>query len=122
MARPFHALDEEKNCSARTPLLSDFPEAQEVDPSPNSLFSSCYVLGLVLTIVFAADLAGNISKAPLLQVYESIICAKHYANAEASLVQGNGQVLEPYCKIGPVQEELALLRGWQDFFDYLPGT
>ena len=55
-------------------------------------------------------------------VYESIICSEYYGITDPSLLSSNGYVEERYCKVAPIQEELALLRGWQDFFDYLPGT
>ena len=55
-------------------------------------------------------------------VYESIICSKYYGVSDPSLLGSNGYVEERYCKVAPIQEELAFLRGWQDFFDYLPGT
>ena len=123
MAKTLYIPDEEEYMTAHTPLLRSFPRDPEDGPDvPTSRTqrSSYYVLGLVLTIVFAADLAGSISKAPLIRVYESIICSAHYKSADPSLIE-NGQVEERYCKVAPVQEELALLRGWHDFFDYLPG-
>ena len=121
MARTLYVSDEEEYSTAETPLLGSFPPHLEDELVSASDGSSCYVLGLVLTIVFASDLAGSISKAPLIRVYESIICNEHYKIADPSGVQQSGQVDERYCKVAPVQEELALLRGWQDFFDYLPG-
>ena len=115
--------DEEEYTTAHTPLLRSFPrdvEDELDEPTSRTQRSTYYVLGLVLTIVFAADLAGSISKAPLIRVYESIICNAHYKIVDPGLIR-NGQVEERYCKVAPVQEELALLRGWHDFFDYLPG-
>ena len=58
----------------------------------------------------------------LFTVYESIICSEYYGVSDLSLLGSNRYVEERYCKVAPIQEELALLRGWQDFFDYLPGT
>ena len=123
MAKTLYILDEEEYTTVHTPLLRNFhrdPEDGPDEPTSRTQRSKYYVLGLVLTIVFAADLAGSISKAPLTRVYESIICNAHYKTADPSLIK-NGQVEERYCKVAQVQEELALLRGWHDFFDYLPG-
>ena len=124
MAKTLYIPDEEEYTTAHTPLLRSFPRDPEdglEEPTPRTQRSTYHVLGLVLTIVFAADLAGSISKAPLIRVYESIICNSYYKTADPGLIK-NGQVEEWYCKVAPVQEELALLRGWHDFFDYLPGT
>ena len=124
MAKTLYIPDEEDEyTTAHTPLLRSFPRDVEIgpdEPTSRTQRSAYYVLGLVLTIIFAADLAGSISKAPLIRVYESIICNAHYKTADPGLMK-NGQVEERYCKVAPVQEELALLRGWHDFFDYLPG-
>lgn len=125
MAKTLYIPDEEDEyTTAHTPLLRSFPRDVEDgpdEPTSRTQRSAYYVLGIVLTIVFAADLAGSISKVPLIRVYESIICNAHYKIANPGLIK-NGQVEERYCKIAPVQEELALLRGWHDFFDYLPGV
>lgn len=121
MAKTLYLLDEEDYTTVHTPLLRNFPPHSEDEPSPKAQHSSYYVLGLVLTIVFAADLAGSISKAPLIRIYESIICNEYYKDADPSLLSENAHVEERHCKVATVQEELALLRGWQEFFDYLPG-
>ena len=121
MAENLYLPDQEDNTTAHTPLLRNFPSHSDDEPSPIPQKSSFYVLGLVLTIVFAADLAGSISKAPLIRIYESITCSEYYRIADPSLLGENGHVEERYCKVATVQEELALLRGWQEFFDYLPG-
>lgn len=79
-----------------------------------------YTLSVLLSLVFLVDLAGNLSAAPMMRIEESIICHDFYTMEDPSLIHG-GIVDEQYCKIDPVQEELAFLNGWQSFFELLPG-
>ena len=111
----------EERTTVHTPLLGDFPRPDEDADPISSTRPRYYVLGLILGIVFVTDLANSVSKAPLMRVFESIICQNHFALVDPNLTSSNGFVEERHCKAAPVQEELALLRGWQDFFDYLPG-
>ena len=112
---------DEELATLHTPLLEDFGRIhQDAGRSPAPSCQS-YVLGLVLGIVFVTDLANSVSKAPLTRVFESIICQAHYEGPNAGFIGRNGNVDEQHCKISAVQQELALLRGWLDFFDYLPG-
>jgi MFS family permease len=120
MAKGLNTQDIERT-TVYTPLLEAFPRPDE-DPSSITLTSPhYYILTLVFSIVFVTDLANSVSKAPLIRVFESIICQNHFAIVDPSKINSNGSVEERYCKVGPVQEELALLRGWLDFFDYIPG-
>jgi len=114
-------IQDEERTTLYTPLLGAFPRPDEDASSIPLTSPRYYVLGLVLSIVFVTDLANSVSKAPLTRVFESIICQNHFAIVDPSKINNNGFVEERHCKVGPVQEELALLRGWQDFFDYVPG-
>lgn len=68
--------------------------------------------GTCISIRFADSLTG----APILRIYESIVCYNFYKVANPSLIGEGGLVDELHCKIDPVQEELAILIGWEGFF------
>lgn len=64
-----------------------------------------------------------------MRIFESVICYRYYEKADPSkIVLGRdvvgpgaiGGVPELYCKAEQVQSELAMLRGWQQFFDGIP--
>jgi len=120
MAKGLDIQDKERT-TVYTPLLGAFSRPDEDASSKSLTGPNYYILSLVLSIVFVTDLANSVSKAPLIRVFESIICQNYFAIVDPSKINSNGSVEERYCKVGPVQEELALLRGWQDFFDYIPG-
>ena len=75
-----------------------------------------------MAIVFLVDFGANVFGAPWLRLYESIVCRNFYEKFDTSMIGGNGMVDERYCKVNPVQEELALLVGWQTFVNFFPGT
>lgn len=58
--------------------------------------------------------------APKVRLYESIACTDHYLHHNSSLVGKDGFVPEKLCKVNPVQEKIAMIQGWQDFFDSIP--
>lgn len=114
-------IQDEERTTVYTPVLGAFPTPDEDASSITLPGPNYYILGLVLSIVFVTDLANSVSRAPLIRIFEAIICKTHFAIVDPSKIDSHGFVEERYCKVGFVQEELALLRGWQDFFDYIPG-
>lgn len=120
MAKMLDSPNEELT-TVRTPLLSEFPRVAEDARTTRLTAPRYYVLGLVLCIVFVTDLASSVSKAPLMRALESIICQEHFTHTGPSRYASDTVVEEQHCKVASVQEELALLRGWQDFFDNVPG-
>lgn len=73
------------------------------------------VAGLTFLIV---DIAGLITIAPRLAIFEQIICKEHYTQVSG----GAGGTGMGDCKVEPVQSELALINGWRETFDNIPGT
>ncbi|KAM3499743.1 hypothetical protein MY10362_007024, partial [Beauveria mimosiformis] len=72
------------------------------------------VLSIVLTSVVAADFGNALSLAPQLKLYESLICGRLFGRVAAD---GDDLI----CKSPQVQSELALLIGWKETFDQIPG-
>lgn len=72
-------------------------------------------------LVFLLDLSASLMTAPNMRIMESILCHDFYKKAKPSLIGSHGVVDEKYCKINPVQENLAFLNGWDSFFANLPG-
>ncbi|KAM3469584.1 hypothetical protein MY5147_006941 [Beauveria neobassiana] len=72
------------------------------------------VLSIVLISVVAADFGNALSLAPQLKLYESLICGRIFGRVAA-----NDDDL--ICKSPRVQSELAILIGWKDTFDQIPG-
>jgi hypothetical protein len=81
---------------------------------------------LLISIVCAifllsADFGFFMSTAPKMAVYEDIICRNYQATLQGA---GNGTLILPEsnpCKSEAVQGELALVIGYQNTFDVVPG-
>ncbi|OJJ72219.1 hypothetical protein ASPBRDRAFT_75463 [Aspergillus brasiliensis CBS 101740] len=76
--------------------------------------SQRFLLPLIFASVVAADFGNYLSYAPQIAIFESIICRRFGADSH-TLDAGAG------CKSPEVQAELALVNGWKDMFDQLPG-
>ncbi|RAK90678.1 MFS general substrate transporter [Aspergillus costaricaensis CBS 115574] len=82
-------------------------------PSLGSV-SQHFLLPLIFASVVAADFGNYLSYAPQISIFESIICRRFGADSHTVEVRGG-------CKSPEVQAELALVNGWKDMFDQLPG-
>ncbi|KAL2829492.1 major facilitator superfamily domain-containing protein [Aspergillus cavernicola] len=92
----------------REPLLGErsSPAARDASPNPLSRHHRRLLLLVCATIV-AADFGSALALAPQISIFESLICRRI----------GDGVD----CKSPEVQGELALLTGWKETADQLPG-
>jgi MFS family permease len=74
------------------------------------------ILIAICTLLIVLDIAGYLAIAPQTKIFQDIICAKYYNETITSF-----QMDDKRCKIEPVQSEIALLNGWKDTLDQLPG-
>lgn len=105
-ARPPEEPDE------RAPLLGGHESSHGDYPKITS-FPRRRLLLLVCLTVVAADFGNYLGYAPHIEILESIICRQ---------ARGSGSFgVDDDCKSPQVQGELALINGWKDTFDQLPG-
>ncbi|KAM3491160.1 hypothetical protein MY3957_005566 [Beauveria namnaoensis] len=109
--------------SETAPLLSGHGDGDDVQSTTRSEAAAAaaaahhhrrLVLSIVLISVVAADFGNALSLAPQLKLYESLICGRIFGRVGA-----NDDDL--ICKSPRVQSELAILIGWKDTFDQIPG-
>jgi hypothetical protein len=79
-----------------------------------------YTIALTAATFICVGLGGFMISAPQVRLLESVVCLRYYESHDPSLIVG-GNVPEMYCKVDDVQEEIALLNGWQMLFDNVPG-
>ncbi|KAL8744132.1 MAG: hypothetical protein Q9190_003592 [Brigantiaea leucoxantha] len=105
-----------------SPLLGTDPQPRkQSDLNHSQRRVQRHVLGLVMVALVLVNFSFNVTEAAWVRLYESVICHSFYAIADPSVIGKDGKIAERLCKIGPVQEELALLQGWQTFVNTLPG-
>lgn len=82
---------------------------------PSVLAITLAASALILTL----DVVASVPTAPRMVIFEDIICRNYYASARDG---GAGDGGIGNCKIEPVQSELALINGWKETFDTIPGA
>lgn len=91
----------------------------EDDNSRHTLPGTPSVLAITVAasaLILILDVVASVPTAPRMVIFEDIICRNYYA----SLQDGGGGTVD--CKIEPVQSELALINGWKETFDTIPGA
>ncbi|KAK4199848.1 major facilitator superfamily domain-containing protein [Triangularia verruculosa] len=83
------------------------------------------VIILTFITLFLIELGIGITVAPINAIMESIICRQHYPKLPLSPIKqfagGVALIDDPICKSPDVQSELAMLRGWAQTFECIPG-
>lgn len=106
--------------SERLSFLEPSPSTETTTSFPKGRFE-LYALGVIMALVFLFDFSSSLTGASTLRIYESIICHSYYKIHDPSRIGDGGLVDERHCKVAAVQEELAVLTGWESFFNTLPG-
>jgi hypothetical protein len=78
----------------------------------------CALLSLLVSIV---DIGAFLAEAPKTRVFEANLCVRYYQEVDPSKISGNGTVPEELCKEDKIQQQMAMIFGWQDLFDAIPG-
>jgi hypothetical protein len=77
------------------------------------------VVTAVSLLVFALEVSSAIADSPQTQILEAIVCEKYYATSSWTLPTA---ISSERCKIEAIQTEVALLIGWKNTFEMLPGA
>jgi MFS family permease len=113
-------------------LFSDGDRQGDSSLSVNRL---CYrsdrdLLLAVFAVMILTSLGGQLVDLPQTRIYESIICYQHYEHNDPSKINlprwlaGPGAlnaIDEKWCKVDVVQGDLAMLVGYQQLFEGVPG-
>lgn len=121
MAANLRYLDNDNDDNSEHLLfLETSPPVETTTSFPKGRFQ-LYTLAIVMLLVFLFNFSGSLTGASTLRIYESIICRSYYQTNDPSRIGDGGVVDERHCKVDAVQEELAVLTGWESFFNTLPG-
>lgn len=103
----------------QTPLLST-QENEAGMPSPLSASMRNRAIVLCYAFIIFIEVGAYLQISPLNAVVEQRICRKYYPDIHIdSGFASSAQ--DARCKNAQVQGELAMLRGWQSMFDFVPG-
>jgi MFS family permease len=113
---PRSSLDES------TPLIQ--VESRPTSLEPQKWFhqkSWIFTVGLCIALITIVDLGSYLFLAPQTRLYEDIACTRYYLVHDPSLIGIHGHVPEELCKVDDVQNKIALIFGWQEVWDAIPG-
>ncbi|KAI1824908.1 major facilitator superfamily domain-containing protein [Xylaria intraflava] len=108
--------------SEDSPLLSPSANAAQPEVEAAKLFprktSPARIVRLILLYVVAFNFAIELFIPAETRVLEQIYCTQYYRHFDPSLIgsDGNGGIDERWCKVTPVQSNVAMLRSWQTSF------
>lgn len=111
--------NDSNDADEQSPLLSETNKPSSLSSSlsdeglarqPNV---SCAIIA-ASALVLLLDIVASVPIAPRLVLFEDIICRNYYGAWGSDIVSGD-------CKAEPVQAELALVNGWKETFDTIPG-
>ncbi|KAL4935447.1 major facilitator superfamily domain-containing protein [Aspergillus oleicola] len=97
-----------------TPLLPPQPQPAQASTTHPLRHNAHKILLLVFMVAITIDFGDCLSTTPRTQILENIIC--HNFHPDTATTSNPSQ-----CKDADVQSELALINGWKDTFDQLPG-
>jgi MFS family permease len=80
-----------------------------------------YIVGLIVLLFTIIEAGIFLSDDPKTRIFEANICVHHYKQKDPSAIDSHGTVPEAECKIIAIQQKLAMIIGWQDTFDAIPG-
>jgi MFS family permease len=82
-----------------------------------------WVLLVVLAVGLIAivDIGAFLADPPRIRMFEANLCLSYYREHDISVIGADGTIPEQLCKIDAVQQKLAMIFGWQETFDALPG-
>ncbi|KAF1968015.1 MFS transporter-like protein [Bimuria novae-zelandiae CBS 107.79] len=108
------------------PLLSE-QTSRDTSPAPplpvQHTKKKPWVLltAMVFVLITIVDAGAFLAEPPKTRVFEANLCLRYYEENDPSKIDKNGSVPEALCKIDEVQQKLAMIFGWQDTFDAIPG-
>ena len=76
---------------------------------------------LAFALIAIVDVGAFLAGPPLTRVYEANLCLIYYREHDPSIIEADGTIPEKLCKVDEVQQKMAMIFGWQDMFDALPG-
>jgi MFS family permease len=79
------------------------------------------LVSLIVLLVAIIDIGAFLGEPPKTRIYEANICLSYYREHDPSAIGPDGHIPESLCKIDAVQQKLAVIFGWADTFDAIPG-
>ena len=108
------------------PLLSPivaplYPAAAEEAQLKKKKKPWVFLIVLAFFLIAIVDVGAFLAEAPKTRVFEANLCVRYFEKHDPSKIGPDGTVKEELCKEDAIQSKLAMIFGWQDMFDAIPG-
>lgn len=110
-----------RNLAGEGATLLSPPESTSSLPLPQKKKPWVFLVTLALLLVAIIDVGAFLGEPPKTRIYETNICLSYYREHDPSVISPDGTIPEKLCKMDEVQQKLAMIFGWQDTFDAIPG-
>lgn len=102
-----------------TSLLQEEPEGSAQSNLVKEPVYPRWIITVVLLCGGAVlfDLSNNLGEVAEVAILEDIVCRDYYAKSAVNTIISAAE----RCKIEPIQTEIALLNGWRETFETIPG-
>jgi MFS family permease len=97
---------------------NDAERPTECPPIQERTTTAWYPVLAMLSMLFIEGMGYFMALAPQTRLFEKLVCEQHYSIGTRA---SGGPPTEEMCKIPEVQNAVAMLFGFQAFFDGLPG-
>ena len=94
--------------------------AQGTETPSRTPRSSLWIVLSLAAVMLILDISSYIAMAPETAILEDIACSKYYNRLEQMNPPASFQTRD--CKIKPIQSEVALINGWKDALETIPGN
>ncbi|PYH49136.1 MFS general substrate transporter [Aspergillus saccharolyticus JOP 1030-1] len=112
--------EDEPFLSAQQQQQQQEAEEEEEEEEDVRLINKKIRFRLMVTLfamILAVEVGICMSNGPVTRIFESIACREYYQQYDPTQIGANGQVDEDLCKIKEVQQDLAAVKGYMEFFD-----
>jgi hypothetical protein len=82
-------------------------------------WASSHVIISIAAIVSMLEVSSAIAGTPQVQNLEAIVCKKYCDGTSLGISHPSD---DPRCKTEPIQTEVALINGWKNTLEMVPGT
>ncbi|OOF99389.1 hypothetical protein ASPCADRAFT_393265 [Aspergillus carbonarius ITEM 5010] len=99
-----------------TPPVQEEPSQYDAQKEANRKIRFRLMVTL-FAMILAVEVGICMSNGPVTRIYESIACREYYAQYDPTQIGADGEVREELCKVKAVQQDLAAVKGYMEFFD-----
>ncbi|PYI07673.1 MFS transporter [Aspergillus sclerotiicarbonarius CBS 121057] len=99
-----------------TPPIQEEPDQYDAQKEANRKIRFRLMVTL-FAMILAVEVGICMSNGPVTRIYESIACREYYAQYDPTQIGVDGEVKEELCKVKAVQQDLAAVKGYMEFFD-----